>query len=73
MQAELLLELGVDGYCKNGAGRSALSMGIETLPALAVRLPERPAETGRDSPRPAETGRERAHSACDRGLSLASP
>ena len=47
-QAELLLELGVDGYCKNGAGRSALSMGIETLPALAVRLPERPAETSRD-------------------------
>ena len=42
MQAELLLELGVDGYCKNGAGRSALSMGIEKLPALAVRLPERP-------------------------------
>ena len=55
MQAELLLELGVDGYCKNGAGRSALSMGIETLPALAVRLPERPAETGRDSPRLAES------------------
>ena len=58
MQAELLRELGVDGYCKNGAGRSALSMSIETLPALAVRLPERPAETGRDSPRPAETGRD---------------
>jgi len=36
--AELLLELGVDGYCKNGAGRSALSMSIETLPALAARL-----------------------------------
>ena len=48
MQAELLLELGVDGYCKNGAGRSALSMGIETLPALAVHLSERPAETSRD-------------------------
>jgi len=36
--AELLLELGVDGYCKNGAGRSALSMSIEKLPALAARL-----------------------------------
>jgi len=36
--AELLLELGLDGYGKNGRGRSALSMAIEALPELAARL-----------------------------------
>jgi hypothetical protein len=36
--AELLLELGLDGYSKNSRGRSALSMAIEALPELAARL-----------------------------------
>jgi hypothetical protein len=36
--AQLLLELGLDGYTKNSRGRSALSMAIEALPELAARL-----------------------------------
>jgi len=36
--AELLLELGLDGYVQNGRGRSALSMAIEALPELAALL-----------------------------------
>jgi len=36
--AELLLELGVDGYAQNARGRSALSMAIEALPELAAQL-----------------------------------
>ena len=36
--AELLLEFGLDGYSKNNRNRSALSMGIEALPELALRL-----------------------------------
>lgn len=36
--AELLLELGVDGYSKNQRDHSPLSMAIEALPDLAFRL-----------------------------------
>ena len=36
--ARFLLSIGVDGFAKNSAGRSPLSMAIETMPSLALEL-----------------------------------